>query len=462
MLRRNLLIGSGILACEMVVGLPSVMAKDTQFDVAVVGGGIAGVTAALEAAQRGKKVVLVQVQPILGGDAYLSTGWFYACNSPLQKRIAKVKDSPEQFKKDSLAISEGRRDPMWTGLVAENSGRDIEWLEKNGVVFENKVTRSMGSTIPRAIQVDGYGRALITALAKALEKTGNATVLLNTRCTGLVIKDKKLTGITVESKGSKRSIPAKNVILASGGFPFNKEMVKKYAPQFAKMGAVGDPNLKGDGVRFALEQGAQARNLGVLNIVPTTDVDTRIYLTSGALSGGGILVNEKGERFCNELKSYTATALAMLDQKHVYEILVPETHSKVKVLAEKKVIRRADSVEELAKKIGVPEDALRKEIEAHNAATAGKAKDRFGREIYKAPLKPPFYFMEVMPLILQTLGGIVTNEHAQVLDKSNKVIYPNLFAVGDVISGYLDGGYRTGDALMFGVVTGRIAGDAVN
>lgn len=456
--RRSILIcaaASAVLSMNPFVSVAA--APSTVFDLVVAGGGIAGTTAALEAAQRGKKVALVQVQPILGGDAYLSTGWFYACGSPLQKKLAKIEDSPKQFAQDSIAISEGRRDPMWVGIVANNSGNDIAWLEKNGIVFENFVTRSMGSTVPRAIQVKGYGRALFTALGNELKKTGNATIMLDTRATGLIVENGKLRGLKVEKKGKTQDIYAKNVVLATGGFPFNKEMVAKYAPKFANMDAVGDPNLQGDGVKFALEAGAKGRNLGILNIVPTTNVENRIYLTSGALSGGGILVNEKGQRFCDELKNYTATALAMKDQKHVYEILVPETHSKVGVLASKEMLHKADSIEQLAKGINVPAEVLRKEIEQHNQATTGQIKDRFGRTVYKAQLKAPFYYMEVMPLILQTLGGIVTNDKAQVLGQNDKPIFPNLFAAGDVVSGYLDGGYRTGDALMFGVVSGRVA-----
>lgn len=457
-LRRSILAcaaASAVLSLNPFVAAAA--APSEVYDLVVAGGGIAGTSAALEAAQSGKKVALVQVQPILGGDAYLSTGWFYACGSPLQKKLAKIEDSPKQFAEDSIAISEGRRDPMWVGIVAKNSGKDIAWLEKNGVEFENFVTRSMGSTVPRAIQVKGYGRALFTALGNELKKTGNATIMLDTRATGLIIKNGKLEGLTVQKNGKTEDIYAKNVILATGGFPFNKQMLAKYAPKFANMDAVGDPNLQGDGVRFALEAGAKGRNLDILNIVPTTNVENRIYLTSGALSGGGILVNEKGQRFCNELKNYTATALAMKEQKHVYEILVPETHSKVGVLASKEMLHKADSIEELAKGINVPVDALRKEIELHNQATAGKIKDRFDRTVYKAQLKAPFYYMEVMPLILQTQGGLVTNDKAQVLGQNNKPLFPNLFAAGDVLSGYLDGGYRTGDALMFGVVSGRVA-----
>ncbi len=454
-LRRNLLAAA--FALGALRALP-VHASEAACDVIVLGGGIAGLSAALEAARNGKKVALVQVQPILGGDAYLSTGWFYACNSPLQKRLSKEPDTPEQFARDSIAIAEGRRDPMWVGLVAENSGRDIEWLEENGVVFEDFVTRSMGSTVPRAIQVKGYGRTLITALANAIEKTGNAEILLETRAAGLLVENGRLTGVTIEHNGKSSRLSGKSVILATGGFPFNREMIQKFAPKFAAMGAVGDPNLKGDGIRMALEFGARPRNLDVLNIVPTTNKENRIYLTSGALSGGGILVNEKGERFCNELKNYTATALAMLDQEHVYEIMVPKVHSKVEVLARKEMIGRAGSVEALAEKLSVPAGNLAREIEAHNEATEGKIKDRFGRVVYKEKLEPPFCFMEVMPLVLQTLGGIVTNEKAQVLDENDRPIFENLFAVGDVVSGYLDGGYRTGDALTFGLVSGRIAG----
>lgn len=457
-LRRTLLTSLGLAATGLSLPIFAADPKPAQYDAVIIGGGISGLAAAVEAVERGKKIALVQVQPILGGDAYLSTGWFYACGSPVQKRLSDVKDTPEQFVKDALAVAGGLRDPMWTKIVAEKAGSDIAWLEAHGVTFEDFITGAMGSPVPRAIQAKGYGRAVINALGKALAASGKADIILDTRATGLLVTDGKLIGIRTESNGKTADIHAASVVVATGGFPFNKELLQKFAPKFASMGAAGDPNLKGDGLEWLLDLGAQPRNIERLNIVPTTDVKTRIYLTSGALSGGGILVNEKGQRFCNELKDYTATALAMTEQKKVYEILVRETHSKVGVLADKEMISRADSISALAAALAVPEAALAEEIRLHNEATAGKIKDRFGRVVYKAPLKAPFYYWEVMPLVLQTLGGIITNDKTQVLGKDGKPLFPNLYATGDLISGYVDGGYRTGDALTFGLVSGRIAG----
>lgn len=190
--RRDILKGTVAVAGASLAGFPFIECMSAQppaYDAAVIGGGISGLSAALEACLRGKRVLVVQVQPLLGGNAYLSTGWFYACNSPLQRKHSETADTPEQFTKDSLAVASGRRDPMWTSVVAENSGRDIAWLEQNGVVFEDFVTSSMGSTVPRAIQVKGYGRALINALENAIVKTGCADFLFETRCTGLLVEN---------------------------------------------------------------------------------------------------------------------------------------------------------------------------------------------------------------------------------------------------------------------------------
>lgn len=464
--RRKFVESMALTGAVSLMGFPVyAIAEDkaeNDADVIVVDGGIAGCAAALEAAQRGRKVLLLQVQPILGGDSYLSTGWFHACNSRLQKKLALFEDSPEQFIKDSLAIAGGKRDLMWTTIMAHQSGPGIDWLVENGVPFENYAEQSMGSTVPRAIQVKGYGRMLINKLQEAMEKTGNVKIMTETRGTGLLISNGVLTGVKAQTEAGEKNFRAPSVVLATGDFCFNKELLAKYAPKFAEFGAVGDPNLKGDALKMLLDLKAKTRNLDLLNIVPTTDRKTRIFLTSGALSGGGILVNEKGERFCNELKNYTATALAMTSQKKVWEIVVTACHSKVQVLADKKMIARADSVADLARAIGVPEKVLAKELSDHNAATRGEQKDRFGRTTFKHELKAPFYYLEVMPLILQTLGGAVTNEKTQVLGQDDKpLLGGHLYAVGDVISGYLDGGYRTGDGLTYGLVTGRIAGQNV-
>src|SRR3974377_661472 len=128
-----------------------------KYEVAVIGGGNSGLCAALEAAPSGKKVLVVQAQPILGGNSALSTGWFTCVNSPVQLKLSQIKDSPEQFYKDSMAISGGLRDPVWTRIVAENSGADIAWLQAQGVEFEKFVEASMGSTIAWAIQARRHG-----------------------------------------------------------------------------------------------------------------------------------------------------------------------------------------------------------------------------------------------------------------------------------------------------------------
>src|SRR3974390_103711 len=428
--RRRVLQWSLGAASTSIAGFPLVAwAADqkwkAKYDVAVVGGGNSGLCAALEAAHSGKKVLVVQAQPILGGNSALSTGWFTCVNSPVQLKLSQIKDSPEQFYKDSMAISGGLRDPVWTRIVAENSGADIAWLQEQGVEFETIVEASMGGS----------------------------------RCRDPTTRSNRVAGISLQTATGKDNYACNSVVLASGGWVHNKELVARYLrPEYRNLQAVGVPQNVGDGLLMALKAGAATQHMDQVLVVPTTDKATRIYLTSGALAGGGILVNEKGERFTNELEGYTQTSLAMLKQKVVYEIVVPECHTKVQDLIDKDMIQRADSVADLAKKINVPEGNLQKEIDAHNAATRGEIKDRFGRTIYKTQLTAPFYFLSVMPTTLISLGGVRINDKPAVINDEGNPVLPGLYAVGEVASGYLDGGYRTGDSMMFGVVSGRIAG----
>ena len=193
--RRALLSSSSlaVLAASLPYPLVAAAAEAPQYDAIVAGGGIAGLAATLEAASHGKKVLLLTAQPMLGGNTYLSTGLFTACNSPVQLKLSKEKDSPEQFAADSLAISNGLRDPMWTKIVAEHSAADVAWLVENGVVYEDYIGASMGSPKPRVIQVKGYGRGLVTALSAAIAKTGNVEIRTETRVKSLLVTDGKLT-----------------------------------------------------------------------------------------------------------------------------------------------------------------------------------------------------------------------------------------------------------------------------
>lgn len=439
---------------------PAPNAWDKKTDVVVIGGGMAGLCTAVEASQNGAKVILLEAFAATGGNSALSTAWFNAADSPIQRKLG-IKDSAEDFYKDSMEISGNRRDPAITRVVADESRGTIEWLMKRGIVFLDVAEPAMGSPKPRAIQADGYGKKVMTTLADLCKKQG-VEILTRSRALNLYRENRggveRVAGVEAEIKGKKVHIGASAVVLTTGGFMNNKKLVDRFCPQWSKTLVSGTPTNVGDGLIMADVEGADAINLDRALVTPTLEVKTKSYLTSGALSGGAILVNEKGERFTDELKGYTEVSLEMLKQKKVYEIMVEKNHPKVTTFIEKKILTRGENIEDLAQKIGVNAANLGETVSVFNQATAGKAKDPFGRQVFRERLEPPLYAMQVLPVLLLTLGGIKIDTNARVMNIRDEAVLQGLFAAGEAVGGYIDYGYRTGDSLMYCAVFGRIAG----
>lgn len=440
--------------------LPTPDKWDKTADAVIIGGGIAGVCAALEAAEGGKKVILLEAFSVTGGNSALSTGWFNAANSPIQQKLG-IKDSADEFYKDSMELSNNRRDPAITKVVAEQGSSAIEWLMKHGITFLDVAEPAMGSPKPRAIQADGYGGGVVRTLASRCKEKG-VEIITKARALNLYRKaagDREMiAGVEAEISGKKVHIRASSVVIATGGFTNNKEMVERFLPEWTKSLVTGAATNVGDGFIMSCVEGADYVNMDRALVTPTLEVKTKKYLTSGALSGGAILVNEKGQRFTDELTGYTEVSTEMLKQQKVYEVMVEACHPKVKEFIDNKIAKGADSVEGLAEIIGVDAAALDKTIKEFNQATAGKAKDPFGRQTFRETLKPPLYAIQVLPVLLLTLGGLKIDTDARVLNIKNEVVLDGLYAAGEVTGGYIDYGYRTGDSMMYGTVFGIVAG----
>lgn len=457
------LAGTGLalgVGPKEIMAAPAPKTWDKKTDVVVIGSGIAGLCAAVEASQKGAKVIILEAFVAPGGNTTMSTGWFNAANSPIQRKLG-IKDSADEFYKDSMEISNNKRNAEITRIVADESSATIEWLMKQGVTFLDIAEPAMGSTKPRAIQADGYGKKVVDTLLAVCKKQG-AEVLMRTRALKIYREAKgdveRVAGVEAEVKGKKVRIRASAVIIATGGFMNNKKLVERFCNQWSKTLVSSVPTNVGDGLIMAAVEGADAINLDSALVTPTLEVETKTYLTSGVLSGGAILVNEKGERFTDELKGYTETSLDMLKQEKVYEIMVEKNHPKVTSFIENKILKRGDSIGELAQKIGVDAGKLEKTIKLFNQATEQKATDPFGRQVFREKIEPPIYAMQVLPCLLLTLGGIKIDTNARIMNIRDEIVLEGLYAVGEVVSGYIDFGYRTGDSLMYCAVFGLIAG----
>lgn len=440
-------------------------AASENADVVVVGSGLAGLAAALSAQENGAKVVLLEKEQMIGGDSILATGDIFVCCSSVQK-AAGVVDSPDAFYKDAMAKSDGRRDPVQTRMMADYGGQMVDWLISQGVQFDPHVVSTMGSSAARDQHAVGWAPGLINTLGKTATAKG-IPIVLRTRATQLITgNDGRIAGIeATKVDGTPIRYAARAVVLASGGFGANPDLLRKFCPRQADAIWAASPAETGDGLVMALNQGADTTDIDVPWLTPTVEIKTRILITSNVLSKGGILLNSKAERFTDETASYEQASQAVMDvlktgEPFVYEIYDDGVNQKVYRIAEyvkAGMAVQGSSLQELAQKVGLDSTQLKATVDDFNAGLESKH-DRFGRTIFGDKLeKPPFGCLRVKPGSVLTPGGLKIDDQVRVVKKGGGVI-PGLYAAGEVTGGYRAYGYIGGDSLAQCGVSGMIGG----
>lgn len=433
-----------------------------KVDVVVVGGGLAGLTSAISAAENGAKVVLLERSAALGGNSRLSTGALYVGATSIQKE-GGLQDSPDAFYKEAMAASENRRDPVQTRMIADLGGPMVDWLIGLGIKFNKKVTAAMGSATPRTHSVVGNAPALISDLTEVAKKKG-VRILLDTRATKLIEgKGGAVAGIEASrNKNRLLRFEAPVVILATGGFGANPDLLKKLMPGQADAIYAGHPGATGDGLVMAMDKGADVVDIDVPWLTPTVQIDQKLLITSFVISKGGILVNAKAQRFTDEAASYEKTSKAVMKtgEPFVYEIYdgnVAEQVFRVADYRKQGMVMEAQTLDELAQKAGLDAAALKQTVAEYNAGMEKKS-DKFGRIIFGKKLeKPPFGVIKVKPGAIMTAGGLKIDKEIRVVKKDGSVI-PGLYAAGEATGGYRAYGYIGGDSLTHCAVTGMVAG----
>lgn len=439
--------------------------EDITTDIVVIGGGLAGLTSSLSASEAGKSVILVERMGYLGGNCILSTGILQAAGSEIQL-AAGIDDSPEKYYEDMISREAVARDPIQLEMVTGNSGKTIDWLTEKGVVFNETVSQATGSTAYRAHLAMPNALGLVTPLNDRAKEAG-IDIRLNTTATDYILEDGKVIGIKVEnnSDGSQYSIYADSVILSCGGFGASAEMLEKYwGKEYATMTYAGCVGTKGEMLEKAFEIGAVRYDMDKANYgSPTVDVTKNMLITAMVMTYGAILVDHSANRFCNETNSAfdVATIVTSLNEDYVCEIfdsqetdLVP----KISSYLDMGIVEEADSIEELAEKVGLDPDELLKTINTYNDCVVGNAKDEYGREIFQKPIDTaPFYCIKVNAGGVMTFGGVKINERCQVLGADDNVI-EGLYAAGECVGGYRAYDYVCGDSNAHSAVTGMLAG----
>lgn len=501
---------------------------EEKTDVVVVGAGGAGLSAAVAAAKRGLNVIVVEKTHFAGGNTSVSGGCFNAADpegqkpikmtegqkrsidklleekiqNPLQEKlVAQVKQQWEAYKKsgsDSLfdspelhALQSWKAGDYKANLalvykLSEEAPTIQKTLSEMGLTWQKQPTQFVGALWPRSHRASNYKSGvgyIDTYLDLIKAQKLPVTFMMSTPAESLIEKDGKVIGIKAKGPdGKDYSIYAsKGVILTTGGFGANVKMRNEYDEIWdkkldAKVKTTNMPAITGDGINMALKAGAAVKDMGYIQLLPTTDPATG-STNHKIVESTNIYVNKLGNRFVNEQGRRDVLAKAALAQPdHVFYVIGTEqTLLKDKegrgpygimiadLLKQKKAFK-ADTLEGLAKELEMNPENLKRTVEKWNEFCKTQKGDEFGRmsceEGNKLP-KGPYYASVMTPSVHHTMGGLVIDEDTRVLNKAGKPI-PGLYAAGEITGG-IHGTNRVGcnavpDALIYGTISGQEVG----
>ena len=463
-------------------------------DVTIIGGGGAGIAAALEAGDFGAKVAVIEQADHLGGTAAISGGGCCIVGTPLQESKG-IRDTPDLAFDEWVKCGQGEADEQWARYYIEHSLHDLYfWAEKLGVRWTD-LEPNEGNSVLRWHRPANSGLGLMSALIAAMKSQGATRVFAGSVADKLLNREGRVCGVrVVDGKtGGNTEIRSKSVIVATGGFNSNLDMVLQLKPEFRGFRVMegSGPGANGLGHGLIREQGGYFTHMeNILFYVYATpdyrDPQARRGLVFRG-TPGYIWINQQGRRFHDESRSGAPSATpALLKQNppHAWAIMDSTIAAGMQVsdpyyrdgakyrpdrlqelLEKSPCIRRADTLEELARKIEVDAPVFLAEIEQyHGAFDAGLEREpRFGKPL--KPCKkfdtPPYFAVQLFPLARKNLGGVKTDLRCRVLNKYFEPI-PGLYAAGEVAG--MAGGHINGKAGLEGtmlgpaIFSGRVAG----
>lgn len=464
-------ISSGVQAKTAEDGI-----KHMDFDLVVIGAGCAGMTAALEAADLGAKVVLLEKMSAPFGNTIYAGGHFNATNTFVQKENGFT-DTLESFYDDMMAVSQGRGDPKLTRIYCEKSADCIDWLTKRCGIKWGKMVKEVWPATVRGHVVAGPqkpgGAQLTSQMLAEVKKHKNITLMTNTKAIEL-LKTPVLacTGVRAVSKteGAVELHAKAGVVIATGGFHANKEMVCKYmGGGVAWMPLRGSAYMMGENITLTKPFFPNYVNMdqfhggpiGVNQANPSTMVNY------------GVIVNKAGHRIIDEEKTYVAIAkeLPSITKDNLAFIIIDSQVVDIETVATrikryekaKAPIAKGNTIAELAKSMGVNEKTLVRTVEDYNVAVKAKKADQLTPpNTLEAPRlieKGPFMAFAFQGGMTATFGGPKIGSNGEVLNTENQPI-PGLFACGNAIGGLFYDDYIVGSQLTAAVIWGRLSAQA--
>jgi len=448
---------------------------DSTSQLVIIGGGLAGFAAALEAVEAGAEVVLLEKQDDTGGSTALSSGCLAFAGTDLQLGL-NIEDSDELLFRDLREVGQFENDEALVRAYVQNQLSTYAWLRRHGVEFSPLIEASSGQSVPRVHTVDPAD--MVRGLAAHCRASGKVRVITSARAERLLRDERsgRVQAVLAEKDGARFKASASDgIILASGGFARNRELVHRFAPLYDNAVFVGGEGNVGDGLRMAWRLGADFRDVAYIKgTYGKHPVDTTNHHSCLAVYKGAIAVNQDAMRYVDESISYKLLGDACMRQAYssTYQILDQDIFesgdNRVRILdferrLEDGLMIQAPSLEKLAQLIEVPAAALLQTVVRYNAFVASGCDADFGRKHLvhnhgrlRRIERAPFYAYPSTAAVFGTYCGLCVDSGMRVLDVFGEPI-EGLFAAGEVVGGLHGGAYMTGSALGKAAIFGRIA-----
>ena len=469
--------------------------KELSADLVVIGGGAAGMPAALEAMEQDvKSVILLDKFPYPGGNARMAGGYFFAADAYTQAEAGTVLHKEDAYK-EAMLYSHGQNiNPRVLRAFIDRSADNLDWLRTKGIEYFD--TQFMGNGLVGAGAPGSYAKVIETLKSDFLALGGQ--ILGATPAKELLLDDSGAicAVLAQEKKGDEVRIHTKNVILAPGGFMGNKALMARFFPEDYDESAYVTDAIKysGDGIEMAEKIGAKLSRSATLvkesgySFANKKNRPHRIGMLSGA-----VWINAEGRRFCDEstgqdhnnpnllVQQPGMVGWALFDTNCLNDVIAhptpvvnnmflepgdPLVRTQLEEGAEKtpELCKIADSWDEIAAWLGIEPEVLNNTISEYNADCEKQYDPIFAKpaEHMKPLTEAPFYAVKLSPLMVETIGPLVINEHFQVLRASDSKPIPGLYAGGAITSGWQGHDYAMwGGNLSYGMASGRIAADHI-
>ena len=452
--------------------------KTSNYDVVVIGAGGAGFSAAITAKNAGANVVLLEKMPAVGGNSLISGAEMNVAKNWVQPKLGINDDSPELHAQDTFKGGDGKGDMKVINVMTHEALDAAKWCRDYlGVRFEDDNLFFFGghSRKRALIPVGHTGTEFIAKFQAKADELG-IPVITNMKAEELIKdKDGRVVGVKATMDGSEYTFNAKGgVVLATGGFGANPEMVKKYNPKIDERFKTTDaPGTTGEALYMAERAGAQLVNMGYIQTYPICDpLSGAIELIADARFDGAIMLNQEGKRFVEELQRRDVLSEAILNQTGRYcWVLWNDNIGKIsntvkahaneyEAFTKQGIMTTCDDLKCIADFTKIPFDQLQKTVKrVSDMAGKGNDKDFNHRSGLVDMQQGKYYVIKAVPSTHHTMGGVRINEKAEALTAEGKVI-PGLWAAGEV-TGVTHGTNRLGgNAYTDIIVFGRIAGEA--